>query len=591
MAQIQIPNLPAATGLDGAELFEGVQAGTSVKISLNQIISAARSGEYAAFNTDQILYNEGGAGAVDRILTSRLQDAVSVEDFGAVGNGIADDTAAFNSAIAATVGEIVLDPAKTYAVNLVITKRGTRINGRSGDNLSVSGTPVKNLIPYDPTKPVIQIGNDTSNVGGCVIENLSIWSASPSGTHGQIGLYLAGGAYGNYVRNVQIGNRFSVHNLKIAGGTSYPNAYNQFYGLQLWTLGGVSQTATLGCYFGSQYCTANYFSGMNITGPSGAGTGYAILLDSVQLYMNNVWVQAADNKGVCFSNNYYNIPAIQGDNVAIDSDSGADVLVTSTISSDTAVLPINFVKGRITIDGKYKNAAGTSTLTQYSQYIPNSSMITFPHTYGYVSGFNPTTLNTVPLLGVGSANDNVFVGDYVRGGYLALYSGATGSGIYFAPFGTSCINVQSSYMRPVTDNAVSLGGASNRWSVVYAATGTINTSDERQKQDIADLDDAEKRVAVRLKALVKKFRFKDAVKEKGDAARIHVGVIAQEVVAAFTAEGLDANRYGLLCYDSWSAKEADIDENGKEVEPKLEAGDRYGIRYEELLAFLIASIS
>ena len=44
MASIQIPNLPAVIGLSGAELFEGVQAGTSVKISLGQIIAATRTG-------------------------------------------------------------------------------------------------------------------------------------------------------------------------------------------------------------------------------------------------------------------------------------------------------------------------------------------------------------------------------------------------------------------------------------------------------------------------------------------------------------------------------------------------------------------
>jgi hypothetical protein len=40
MASIQIPNLPAAIGLSGTELFEGVQSGASVKITLNQIIAA-----------------------------------------------------------------------------------------------------------------------------------------------------------------------------------------------------------------------------------------------------------------------------------------------------------------------------------------------------------------------------------------------------------------------------------------------------------------------------------------------------------------------------------------------------------------------
>lgn len=56
-------------------------------------------GTSASF-TDQITYNEGSSGAVNRILTSRLQDYISVKDFGAVGDGIADDTAAVQAAAA-----------------------------------------------------------------------------------------------------------------------------------------------------------------------------------------------------------------------------------------------------------------------------------------------------------------------------------------------------------------------------------------------------------------------------------------------------------------------------------------------------------
>lgn len=37
MSNVQIPNLPAATGLNGSEQFEGVQSGTSVRISASQI--------------------------------------------------------------------------------------------------------------------------------------------------------------------------------------------------------------------------------------------------------------------------------------------------------------------------------------------------------------------------------------------------------------------------------------------------------------------------------------------------------------------------------------------------------------------------
>lgn len=132
--------------------------------------------------------------------------------------------------------------------------------------------------------------------------------------------------------------------------------------------------------------------------------------------------------------------------------------------------------------------------------------------------------------------------------------------------------------KPYGDNTQKLGDSSFRWSTVYAGTGAINTSDEREKQDIAALDAAELRVAVALKGLIKKFRFKDAVQAKGANARIHVGVIAQEVVAAFQAEGLDPVRYGIVCFDEWAAKD------------DRPAGNRYGVRYEELLAFIIAAI-
>lgn len=126
---------------------------------------------------------------------------------------------------------------------------------------------------------------------------------------------------------------------------------------------------------------------------------------------------------------------------------------------------------------------------------------------------------------------------------------------------------------PTTDNSYSCGFSSFRWSVVYAATGTINTSDRTQKQDEEALSVAELAVATRIKSLIKKFRFKDAVQAKGSQARIHVGVIAQDVRDAFTAEGLDATHYGIFCSDT--SEEGVI---------------TLGVRYEELLAFVIAAM-
>ena len=86
------------------------------------------------------------------------------------------------------------------------------------------------------------------------------------------------------------------------------------------------------------------------------------------------------------------------------------------------------------------------------------------------------------------------------------------------------------------------------------------------------------------------FKFTDAVAAKGSGARIHFGVIAQDVRDAFIAGGLNPNAYALFCHDSWDASEAIVADDGIIVSPSQEAGDRYGIRYDELLAFIIAGI-
>ena len=184
-------------------------------------------------------------------------------------------------------------------------------------------------------------------------------------------------------------------------------------------------------------------------------------------------------------------------------------------------------------------------------------------------------------------------------GHMGYGSGTNGIDIWndyndYVRIGTNNVErlrvVNNGVVRPATDNVQPLGAAANRWSVVYAGTGTINTSDEREKQQIADLDDAERRVAVAIKGLVKKYKYNDAVALKGDDARIHVGVIAQEVIAAFEAEGLDATRYALLCHDTWEAEPEETDDEGNVINPGIEAGERYGIRYDELLAFMIAAL-
>jgi hypothetical protein len=143
------------------------------------------------------------------------------------------------------------------------------------------------------------------------------------------------------------------------------------------------------------------------------------------------------------------------------------------------------------------------------------------------------------------------------------------------------------------DNTYSCGTAARRWSVIYAGNGTINTSDGNQKTIVGDLTDEEKRVAQKIKQSIKKFQFNDAIAQKGaDKARIHVGVIAQDVKAAFESEGLDAYRYGMFCQDSYftlNGEKIKADEFGNYPEGAIEEF-QLGVRYEQLLAFVISAI-
>jgi hypothetical protein len=178
----------------------------------------------------------------------------------------------------------------------------------------------------------------------------------------------------------------------------------------------------------------------------------------------------------------------------------------------------------------------------------------------------------------------------------------------------------------LTDNQVDFGSPSWRYDDVYATNGTIQTSDFNEKQDIASLTATEMLVGKRISALFKTFRWKDSVAENGDNARTHTGVIAQDVQAAFTAEGLDAGDYALFISSTWwetqtevpaveavEAVEEVVDEDGNvttEAVEAVEAKDAYtrtdtyeteaeapegatsktrmGIRYPELLSFVAA---
>jgi hypothetical protein len=92
-------------------------------------------------------FNASGAGAVERTVDDKLRDVVSVKDFGAVGDGVADDTVAIQAAV--NTGKTVFFPSGTYkqtstvsAADLSIRAENAVITGFNGKGFSITNSVV-----------------------------------------------------------------------------------------------------------------------------------------------------------------------------------------------------------------------------------------------------------------------------------------------------------------------------------------------------------------------------------------------------------------------------------------------------------------
>ena len=138
---------------------------------------------------------------------------------------------------------------------------------------------------------------------------------------------------------------------------------------------------------------------------------------------------------------------------------------------------------------------------------------------------------------------------------------------------------------------------------IYTQNAVTVVSDARYKTEISELTEQELQCAIACSKLYRKYKLNAAVDEKGlNAARYHIGVIAQEVVQCFTDNNLDWRKYGIITYEKWDAIEAvehqaaTYDENGELLTPEVQAidgreeGEIYMVRYDELNCFINAGI-
>ena len=153
MANTKISQLPdASLPLSGTEQIPVVQTGVTVKTTVADMYAGSDAASFVG-------YMPAGTGAVATTVQTKLRETVSVKDFGAVGDGVTDDTAAIHAAVNSvlTKNGSVFFPAGRYRVTSGYTNATNNSVSLVGENIDYYGSTAANsdgsCVILDSTDP------------------------------------------------------------------------------------------------------------------------------------------------------------------------------------------------------------------------------------------------------------------------------------------------------------------------------------------------------------------------------------------------------------------------------------------------------
>jgi hypothetical protein len=509
-------------------------------------------------NANDISYTLTAAGATLQSVQTKLEQYVSVKDFGAVGDGVTNDTAAVQAAIDS--GEPIVFPAGSYACGPLTQSTNSQrfyadgfVNIQKNAN-GVLFTSTGNYVQFEGIQFIgtgftgdnVNLTGNHPTLTNCASFGTPGRALKATGAHVQIF-----GTCGIYATTDATASGFDIE-IGVSGTATLYHQLMNVYTSQ--ATGGILLT-DVGSHVivGGQFGKLSILSGTSPAGVNGGITSNARILGNVTVNLSN-----SVFSGNQFSNQTITFGAGTSGHCLDTSNTASSATI---VNSGNAASPIFKSIGTGSPSGivlQYGSDAFNSTI-RYSNdeiYFQDAQLYLSNNKALWIADSAGVYKNTVSL----SSGDDFNFGNDTGANFTNLQSGS--GGIYHVVSGANVTQTATGVFRPVPDGSVNLGGPSNRWSTVYATTGTINTSDANDKKDIRSLSDKEKAVGVALRGLIRAYKWKAGPEET------YVGIIAQDVIAAFDAEGLDVGGYGIID----------------------DSGDRLGVRYDQVFAFIIGAL-
>lgn len=610
----------------------------------------------AALGAGILGWKSSATGAVGRPLGQKLADAINVKDFGAKGDGVTDDWAAINSAIAyarsfasVSVGPAFMVPPiwfphGTYAVSkpflcdeafkfdgdnarilaktgytgisIPLAAGGTEtstqmfifLKGKKGSQPSATDVvrfgaqlgyglivdcqfiakgPYFERMPYSRVNCQVQMSaGDGITFGnamwGTSIDDVVIENATVHGIH-----FLTNSAFnGCSAKNIRIWGEFLTSQSGMTfdlnsecNGLLVSGSFIEKVDFGVIVSGGNGPIAFVGVDF--EQCTNRV---LLVNGSASPRIG--------PITLQNCYLHSIGLAKIYTDNGIVNVDGCKLSNVNLTQDFETDLFSRGLINVGPNNIYLNGGTMGI-VSGSSVSVQHAETVTRnFWQYLPHKTNSTLP-----VLNFKNYQYKDAPSL---QSSGFIFSSNYAGGPtgqyvsqsdwWISEYQHIAAPGVLTRTVGVRLANLsgQNSF-QPMTNNATSCGAAGASWSSGSTQVAFTVVSDERVKTELLDLSDAERRVAVKCKSLIFKFKLKNQVEQKGDNAKWHFGTSAQKVMEAFRGEGLDPSEYDVIEHQRWDAIPDTKGENG-EIIPGRAAGDVYAVNYEQLTWFVLSAL-